>query len=153
MVIHSTQLNAVIDALATWPNFESYHEKLLAFKSRFEEKARTAYEPRENQFNTLNHGDLWTANVMLNGNDFKLIDFQSAFWTSPAVDLQLLLNSSLEFSIHTKCINEFVNYYHSHLVEALQRLDYQKNIPTFDEFMNDFNDRSICGKLRCTHSF
>lgn len=157
MSFHTAHLNAIIDYLSTCDDFLQYRNKLCDFRPQFEEKARRAYDSKKNQFNTLIHGDLWTANAMFRRSrndkfdldDLKLIDYQFCCWTSPAVDLQFFLNSSLEFSIHKTAIYDLVKYYHSHLVKALNELLYRGHIPTIEELVDNFNERSICGKVFC----
>lgn len=117
------------------------------------ERSRAAFKPSANGFNALNHGDLWTANILFKHLDgqakvpVKLIDFQFSCWSSPVIDLHFLLNTSTCHAVHVNHMYELVKYYHSHLANALQQLHYVEHIPTQDEFMDEYNARLIIGEL------
>lgn len=101
-----------------------------------------------NGFNVLCHGDLWTNNFMYRHNsenkieDLLIVDYQICQWTSPAIDLFYLIIESAELSIKVKEFDTFVHYYHSHLVENLQKLNYTGEVPTLLELQIDILERS-----------
>lgn len=77
--------------------------------------------------------------------DVLFIDFQYACWTSPAIDLHYFLNTSLHESLRFGCFDELIVIYHSHLVEYLKRLDYEKPIPDLDEFKQQYDEKKFFG--------
>lgn len=151
-----TQLDALIETISKWENYEYYVEKLRKFKPHLVEKGRTAFDPSPNHFNTLIHGDIWKNNVMLshdeNGrlDNAVLIDFQFNCWTSPAMDLHYFLNTSLTEDLRRNNLDELIQYYHGQLVDALKRLGYQKHVPTLHEFHVQFAEKMFYGTyIRC----
>lgn len=74
-----------------------------------------------------------------------LIDFQYACWTSPAIDVQYLLNTSLQESLRPGRFAELIAIYHGHLVDCLKRLDYKKSIPSLSEFKKQYDDKKFYG--------
>lgn len=111
-----------------------------------------------NQFNTLIHDDFWTNNILLKYLDgsgssrienVTVIDWLHACWTSPVIDLHYLFNTSLHESLRPGAFEDLIAIYHGHLMTFLIRLEYQKNIPTLDEFQKQFKDKVFFGSFRC----
>ncbi|XP_055382806.1 uncharacterized protein LOC129612968 [Condylostylus longicornis] len=117
-----------------------YGEKIKKILPYFMEKAETAIEPTDKYFNTLNHGDFWTNNVMFkykeNGEieNALLIDFQFSKWTSPAWDLHYFINTSVQEEIRHKGQDELFQYYHKILVNTLKQLNYDGKIADLYQF-------------------
>lgn len=116
------------------------------------EKLSQAFDVKPHQFNTLTHGDIWKNNVMFSYNkntnqpvDAALIDFQFCCWTSPALDLQYLFNTSLEENLRLHQQEELVQYYHQKLTTALERYNYKKHIPTLHEFQVQYLEKAMIG--------
>lgn len=55
---------SVIVAANTWPGYEKYGKKLQDIESKLFPRSSTAAIFKENRFNVLNHGDLWTNNML-----------------------------------------------------------------------------------------
>lgn len=106
---------------------------------------------KPSQFNCLNHGDAWLANILLqydsNGqlNDCQFIDFQQSVYSSPTVDLISLIFTSAATDIKLQNFEQFIKFYHKHLAEALKLLKYKKKIPTHKELFLDILDRAFLG--------
>lgn len=146
-------MTAILELISTWPTFNVYTKKLQRLMPNLVKRARSAFEPSAGcGFNALIHGDLWTANVLFKHQsntavDLKLIDFQFSCWSSPAIDLHFLLNTSMRYEVHVNQLHELVRWYYSNLVTALTQLEYVNHIPTEDEFNADFKKRNIIGKF------
>lgn len=144
-------LEACADFAGECASLGSYYKnKLLKLKSHVMEYGARSFDPNEGDFLTLNHGDMWTNNVMLRydycGNsdeqsttgglikDILLIDFQYSAWTSPTLDLHYFIQTSLplEFKLHRE--DALVKYYHGFLSETLRLLHYNGHIPSLHEF-------------------
>lgn len=86
-------------------------------------------------FNVLNHGDLWSNNIMFQYDkdgritEVYFVDFQVCKWGSPVQDLQYLLVSSCNNDIKVREFDYFIKYYHDELVKNLKLLNYPKEPP------------------------
>lgn len=131
-----------------------YKDKLLEMLKNFTDYVYECIEVNESDFMTLNHGDLWTNNVMIKYNavdkripkDILLIDFQYSHWSSPALDLHYFFSTSLQNDLLFYNQDKFVKYYHSILVETLKTLGYKQQIPSLHEFQVQFLKRKFYGK-------
>ncbi|XP_023305294.2 uncharacterized protein LOC111687110 [Lucilia cuprina] len=120
-----------------------YKDKLLNLIPYVAEYATRCYDLNPMKyFETLNHGDMWTNNVMVKYNnveqkteviDILLIDFQYCNWTSPAIDLYYFLCTSSQDDLLFNHQPKLIQYYHRVLSETLKKLDYKKHIPTLHE--------------------
>ncbi|CAG9810442.1 unnamed protein product [Chironomus riparius] len=114
--------------------------------------------PMKSGFTVLNHGDDWINNMMFkldeDGNtvDFRLLDFQMSFWGSPVADLFYFLMSSVKDDVKVAHFDEIIAYYHEQLVEALEKLKYDKHIPTLEELKEEMMEKKELGmKLSNLH--
>lgn len=85
--------DAFNDEIATWKGFEYYAVKMRNVRKNLVRFGQRAFDCDADDFLVLNHGDLWTTNLMFNYDengrpiDVKLIDFQFSHIGSPALDL------------------------------------------------------------------
>ncbi|XP_031633749.1 uncharacterized protein LOC116347328 [Contarinia nasturtii] len=147
-----TQLNVMMEVVATWPNSAYYIEKLERLRCNLMEKGAKAFDAEPNQFNTLIHGDMWVNNLMMKYanettsiENMIFIDFQYSCWTSPTIDLHYFFNNSLEESLRPSRFKELIVFYHGHLTDFLQRLKYKEQVPTLQEFHAQYLDKSFYG--------
>jgi len=91
------------------------------------------------EFKVLNHGDLWSSNIMLSYtqsgdiNQIRFVDFQLCKWGSPAQDLWELIICSARHSIRIQNFDCFIRIYHTHLVRCLKILKYSERVPMLRE--------------------
>lgn len=156
-----TQFDAVIEVISSWPDFAKYTEKFKSLRSDFMERGRKVFDPLPTHFNTLIHGDMWINNLMtkypnateVNGNaddrtpeNIIFLDFQYSCWTSPAIDLHYFLNTSLVETLRLHHIKDLIEFYHKHLSAFLKQLNYQRHIPTLQQFHDQFMEKSFYGE-------
>lgn len=117
-------------------------------------------EPMQNGFRVLNHGDDWLNNFLFKYDqdgkllDIKFIDFQLSFWGSPANDLIYFLVSSVRDDIKVKHFDDFIKHYHEQLVSSLNKLNYDKPIPTlYDVHMDLLQKSGACKYLGLEYYF
>lgn len=78
------------------------------------------------------------------------IDFQYSCWTSPSIDLHYFLNNSVQESLRHERFDELIAFYHGNLETVLKQLEYKKQIPTFDQFKQQYLDKNFYGKGWCS---
>lgn len=134
-----------------------YKEKLLKLRHCVFEYAVRSFDPKDGHFFTLIHGDIWSTNIMLlfekqdENNDTKhvkdarLIDFQFSNWSSPAVDLHYLINTSLKNQLRLHRQDELIQYYHEILTSTLHKLSYGGHIPSLHELCIQLEERRFYG--------
>ena len=155
-MIQSIKLDFVcfVEAIRSYGGCDEYADKIAKWDinkicSSFVDLA----EPMGNGFQVLNHGDMWVNNFMLKYDsdgspiDVKLIDYQMSFWASPAADLIYFLISSIQDDIKVDHFDELVAYYHSVLVESLNKLKYDGVIPTLEELNADILVKGHFGEI------
>lgn len=127
-----------IKAMRQWqmPDVEEYVELLPSPEEGFD-IGIGLNTVDDSEFNVLNHGDMWSNNIMFAGEGAKertlFVDLQIAKWGSPAQDLWYLITTSASLDIKLKEFDHFIYIYHKRLVECLKLLGYSKHIPTLKE--------------------
>lgn len=143
----------MVDSIRTWPEVgEKFANLLLPWKTRiFEEAIKSVKKNPEPGFNVLCHGDLWTNNFMYthdeenNIEEVLMVDYQTCFWSSPAVDLLYFIIGSPKIEIKVNEFDTLVHHYYTVLVQMLKKLKYQKKIPTLIDLHVDILKRGIFG--------
>ncbi|XP_011294429.2 uncharacterized protein LOC101893440 [Musca domestica] len=135
---------------------EYYADKLDKLTSKIVEYCTKAYAPNPWNFYSLNHGDLWTNNIMMlyekceggkekSLKDIMLIDFQLCNWSSVAVDIHYLFNTSLQSDllVDIEVQEKLIQYYHGILSETLRKLKYKGHIPSLHEIFVQWEESRI----------
>lgn len=139
--------------VAQWPEFKELTDKLSSLHPRFMELGKQVFDPMPSHLNVFSHGDLWTNNILVKYDkksrkplDVIIIDFQYSAWSSPAVDLFYLLNTSLSEEIDLNDHDELIQHYYKHLRETLEKLKFQGSIPSLHQFHLQLHEKSFYGK-------
>ncbi|XP_013107725.2 uncharacterized protein LOC106087281 [Stomoxys calcitrans] len=123
------------DNLRLYGDLQHLEEKLRHYAENQFDPFQLRSEKNPYEFNVLNHGDLWVNNIMFQYNDdgslkeTYFIDYQMGRYGSPAQDLLYFILSSTSLDIKIRQFDNFISYYHQHLVENLELLNYQGKVP------------------------
>ncbi|CAL4073280.1 unnamed protein product [Meganyctiphanes norvegica] len=103
-------------------------------------------------FEVLCHGDCWNNNLLFRYDDsgqpveVQLVDLQASFVSSPAVDINYLLYTSLSGDVRNGNISSFLSIYHNAFKKVLKAAETK--IPfTKVELLQEFRKRNIFGLL------
>ncbi|XP_014257230.1 uncharacterized protein LOC106671010 isoform X2 [Cimex lectularius] len=110
--IWANPLKHVAKEIKQWGNeWVDVGTRLFQYVDGLYEKLNDAYEVDERRFNVINHGDLWTCNLMFkygSGSNIdrpiaiRFIDFQMSFYNTAAWDLTYFICTSLVPSYRRK---------------------------------------------------
>lgn len=125
-------------------------ESIEKFSNIARIKAISSAERIENGLNVINHGDLWSNNIMYrhdidgDATDVRLVDFQCCYWGSPLLDVINVLVTSSHKTLRLNDWNKLIEYYHGELTSVLTCLDYQRSrsLPSLDDLLVE---RRRCG--------
>lgn len=155
--MYTSNLEVFIEEVATWSdwNLSGYFaDKLRKFQSTLIENGCKAFDFNEEDINVLNHGDLWTNNILYTYNQYQcpteaiILDFQYSFFGSAALDLEYFLFTSLPDSIRGEKMEEMLQYYYYNLKDLLERLNYDiSKIPTLHGFQLEFLKKLFYGEI------
>uniref|UniRef100_A0A182P7B7 CHK domain-containing protein n=1 Tax=Anopheles epiroticus TaxID=199890 RepID=A0A182P7B7_9DIPT len=119
-----------------------YLQPLIALDGHLLRECCKAQKIDQSELNVLNHGDLWPNNVMFREDDLRILDFQTAFYGSPVADLLYFFTTSA-LELMCDSLEELLQYYHQHLVQALKQMQYYRPIPTYAELLEQMRRRGI----------
>ncbi|XP_076654906.1 uncharacterized protein LOC143360182 [Halictus rubicundus] len=121
--------------------------KIIEMAKSIGEECIKAYEHDPDEFCVLNHGDCWINNIMFKENergepvDLRLVDYQMAVYTSPAIDLLYFLNICPEFSIIYDKDDYFVELYLNTLKETMEKINCETSPPTMQQLKRALHKR------------
>ncbi|XP_039288742.1 uncharacterized protein LOC111056311 [Nilaparvata lugens] len=117
------------------PELQKYIEPLLHLGDKIFDMLIQVSKP-VGPFNVLNHGDFWTNNILFRHDsttgevlEAKIIDFQNCRYTTPALDLQYFLMSSVNEQVRETQSNELVDCY----LETLNKQLIVLGLPTLQK--------------------
>lgn len=143
--IYITTIHALADAVLKLPGFEHLSDKLKNIDVY--ERILAATKTNFKDFNVLTHGDLWSNNFMFRHNgrlvsDVIMVDFQTLYIGSPALDLVYALYSSSASTVRAKDWDELVEYYWHILKDTLKRLGKEDICPGLSQLQEDRKKRT-----------
>ncbi|PSN52863.1 hypothetical protein C0J52_14468 [Blattella germanica] len=135
------------DELANWgKEWHKYVGKLRYLATNFLSRAGEVATKRSG-FNVLNHGDLWVHNMMFkNGSaGIRLLDFQTVYFGSPAVDLNYFIATSPSFEVRANHMERLIEEYHKTLCNTLTALKYEGKLITLEELQQEIDKKALFG--------
>lgn len=132
-----------------WPEYRHLVSKLNKLADHFKSLGSKATEHKAGEFLVLNHGDLWTTNILFNYNqtgkvsDAIFVDYQLVYYGSPVYDLIYFFATSLTEDIYENNIPLLIKTYHKSLSENLTKINYSKQIPTLENIQQEFKEKEI----------
>lgn len=140
-----------IEALRKLPNGEKFTEEVVKWRGVLYSEMCKALQFDEDAFNVLNHGDMWSNNLMFQYIDnqrlrnMKFVDFQLCFWGSIAHDFYYFMISSWKIDFKVKKFDELVEFYFDNLIENLKVLKCRKKLPTLEDLQRELAKRKFIG--------
>ncbi|XP_049834456.1 uncharacterized protein LOC126278398 isoform X1 [Schistocerca gregaria] len=129
-------------------HYSKYASKLRAISETAFANISELTKWKKRRFQALIHADCWTNNMMFkysggSVNDVILIDFQMAHFSSPSLDLQYFLHTSLKEEVYVSHVEDLLEEYYFHLIETLDDIGVtQENHLSYDDFRQDYEDHS-----------
>lgn len=144
----------VADACKFLPEFQHLSDKINAGHSTVFERFCSVSDRKANSFVVLNHGDLWSNNIMFQHDpktgkttDALLVDFQLSSVQSPMLDIIYSLFSSSNDQITEVQWEELLQFYHHELIECLQKLGFAGRKPRLTELHMEMLTKGIFGAV------
>ncbi|XP_068083604.1 uncharacterized protein [Anabrus simplex] len=153
--IFETGIRCLSEEVSQWPGFEKYAWKLKKLESKFYDKIVETTKRKNNEFNVLLHGDTWTNNIMFKYadcvlEDIRFVDFQLAYYGSPALDLQYFLHACTKQEIRMNYVDKLIEEYHGTLAETLEILGCSHRSVPLAVIRKAFDDCAFYGLVAAT---
>lgn len=142
-----------------WPELKHLAVAVEKIAKNLAEIGRNTFQHKPGDFLVLNHGDLWTPNILFKNYEsgkverLLFVDFQLIFYGSPAWDLQNVIYSCMQDEARDKYTNVLIEKYHCVLTDTLIQLNYSKKIPSMEYIKNEIKEKSILGFILTCSDF
>uniref|UniRef100_A0A146KM02 CHK kinase-like domain-containing protein n=2 Tax=Lygus hesperus TaxID=30085 RepID=A0A146KM02_LYGHE len=129
-----------------WPaGWENVAERIRAQIPTICEATEALVLDYNKDFEVLNHGDLWTPNIMFEHNmdcagspvGVKFIDYQTPHLNSFILDVMYFLHGSVRPSVRRGHKNQLLEAYHRSLSDNLNFFGYSEYVPTLDDVISE----------------
>ncbi|XP_076239248.1 uncharacterized protein LOC143182242 isoform X2 [Calliopsis andreniformis] len=137
--------------IQTWADKECAEsgKKLIKLADTVQERCLNVYKYDSDELCVLNHGDCWINNIMFRENekgepiDLRLVDYQMAVYSSPAIDLLYFLNICPEFAMKYDRDDYFLEVYLSTLNKTMTKIGCKRKPPTIEQLKEAMHKRRI----------
>lgn len=150
--MYEKNIDMMREISSKWTCSNSMHRFLDNYKTKMLDRVFELQEDfrQSDRFQVLCHGDFWCNNVMFKYESGSptyclLLDFQLANFNSPAFDLNYFIFTSMRKELKLTQMDTLIHYYHSQLVDHLQRLNYSGQVISLLELHRDFHDLGAYG--------
>ncbi|KAM7348680.1 uncharacterized protein ACRADG_007935 [Cochliomyia hominivorax] len=143
---------ALIDLTKTWKGYEKIVPKLENHLRNLRLKLSEMQKFQDDEFQVLNHGDMWVNNMMFKYDstnaqqpqDVVFVDFQMSIWGSPGIDLNYFFYTSLPVKLLKEKREQFIKIYYGELKKSLEELNYN-NVPSYEQIREQVRKRELFG--------
>ncbi|KAJ9583831.1 hypothetical protein L9F63_026840 [Diploptera punctata] len=153
-----TNMEALASVVETWEGYEKYAESLRKISLTALEKMVEIVMPKKDGFNVLNHGDCWVNNMLFRYNsetgkveDIRLLDFQIARYSSPALDLQYFMCNCPNDEVRFQHRFTLLEVYYSELADYCKSMSLESELISFEQLKEEFEEKNFFGLITaCT---
>jgi hypothetical protein len=154
----ASTINALANVVEKWPGFEEYADKIRGIIPKFWDRIVGNVKPVPGSLSVLNHGDFWVNNMMFHycpetgkPDQIRFIDFQMSRYSTPALDLQYFIYSSLSEPVRYEYTEHLLEVYHTELRDTLKALGCDHHVYTIEQLKKEYEDASFYGLITaCT---
>ncbi|XP_051169325.1 uncharacterized protein LOC127286789 [Leptopilina boulardi] len=156
---YEKQIDALMEvALKALENEDKHYiEKIQQLRKNAQKMIDYSCDSKNSEpYSTLNHGDLWTLNILFKYNeklepeDIRFLDFQLQRFASPAIDILYTFFTCLNQEVKEKYFDELLYHYHNSLSQLLKTLscDVEKIYP-FEALLEHLQRFGSFGACMC----
>ncbi|XP_068081390.1 uncharacterized protein [Anabrus simplex] len=142
------------EVVLKWPGYERFSEKLRNLSNTCIDKMIELLKPRPGTLRVLNHGDIWTNNILFKYSettgeviDCRLVDFQLCRFASPALDLQFFFYTTPQSEVRLKHYDDMLRVYHETLCDTLKSLGCEEDLISFQELQAEMEYNRLNGLI------
>uniref|UniRef100_A0A146KWR4 CHK kinase-like domain-containing protein n=1 Tax=Lygus hesperus TaxID=30085 RepID=A0A146KWR4_LYGHE len=136
---------ALINKLGSWPaGWEDIGKRIQKQKDVLCNTLEELYINYDKKFDVLNHGDVWSSNMMFKKMEYtnipvavKFVDYQTPNLGSFMWDVIYFLHTSVKPSIRRPNVEVLLKAYHESLTDNLKFFKFQGDIPSFEDVKNE----------------
>ncbi|XP_069676292.1 uncharacterized protein [Periplaneta americana] len=156
----SYRYNLLASEIEKWPGFEHYANKIRENIEVSLDKLIEIVKPTVGSLSVLNHGDCWVNNILFHYDSdcgeidaIKFIDFQMYRFSSPALDLQFFMYTSVREEIRTKHLEAMLREYYDQFSSTLKTLGCDPDCYSFQQLKREFEEKeyfgfiTVCSKM------
>lgn len=111
---------------------------------RASERVFDTSAPSKTKRNVVSHGDIWSSNMVFDGNDrCYLVDFQLTRYSPLAHDLMQLLYLCTSREFRQKHERRMIEYYYQVLIETLELNDFKGDMISFEEVLQGAEEQRL----------
>uniref|UniRef100_A0A1B6DII6 CHK kinase-like domain-containing protein n=1 Tax=Clastoptera arizonana TaxID=38151 RepID=A0A1B6DII6_9HEMI len=141
-------LQVLAEEISTWPESKQFTQAIVNMKNEIWQLL-TRYSNCFGKVCVLNHGDLSSNNILfkydpINVVDIRFIDFQCCRYTTPVMDLQFFLCTSVDINVIQDHLSDILDLYLNTFNGTLLEQSNQ-NILVKSDFELEFNNADFVG--------